>query len=276
LLEEKLLINQSMVKDLAKYSQDELCGLIFQNKWITKQLGHGSKANDLGHFFEFLSTGAFAKGEASEPRADRTKKGELTSEFRTAQKQAGYFKEVISKYGIEIVEAGKKEIAEDQWIGTLDIEAKWDDLYTKYGFKPDPKNPNNLVVIDLKYSALLEDKWTDFGWHLDRLADKWGTMFQAKHYCFLFWKKYGFIPPFFFFVFDSKTVGVCKVIHIEIDEFDLERHEEYLIKSKHYLEQQLEIGFKAKPTYAACKDCAYSKWCAEKIEVPPIVTIIPQ
>jgi hypothetical protein len=44
----KIYINQSLVKDLIKYQNDELCGLVFHNKWILQQFGGGSKANDLG------------------------------------------------------------------------------------------------------------------------------------------------------------------------------------------------------------------------------------
>ena len=97
----KLLINQSMVKDLVKYQKKQLCGLLFQNKWILQQFGKGTKSNNLGHYFEYLCTGALAKGETEAPKPDTTKKGELTADFKIAQQQAIYFKEVIQKYGIK-------------------------------------------------------------------------------------------------------------------------------------------------------------------------------
>jgi hypothetical protein len=55
----KIYINQSLVKDLIKYQNDELCGLIFHNKWILQTICGGSKANDLGHYSEWLCTGQF-------------------------------------------------------------------------------------------------------------------------------------------------------------------------------------------------------------------------
>lgn len=274
---DKLLINQSLVKDLAKYQKEELCGLIFNNKWILKQYGKGSKANNLGHYFEYLSTGALAKGETEAPKADYTKKGELTADFKVAQQQAVYFKEVITKYGITEIEAGETVIADEQWVGTLDISARWDALFEKSDFlSPDPSNPENRVIIDLKYSGLLEDKWSDFGWHMDFLPKKEGTMLQAKHYKFLYWKKYGYNPPFFFFVFDSKNVGTCKIIYVDIDEDDLRQHELFLYKAKAYLEKQLELGFKPMPKYSQCQSCAYSQWCNFKKEIPPILTVKPE
>jgi hypothetical protein len=273
----ELLINQSLVKDLVKYQKNELCGLIFNNKWILHQYGKGSTANNLGHFFEYLCTGALAKGETNAPKADFTKKGEMTADFQVAQKQAVYFKEVIQKYGIKLISAGDKVVADGKWVGTLDIEAEWNGIYEKSDFlTPDPLNPNNRVIIDLKYSGLLEDKWSPFGWHTDTLSKKEGTMLQAKHYKFLFWKKYGFNPPFFFFVFDSKNVGVCKIIYVDIDDYELEQHEIFLNKAKAYLERQLDIGFKPIPTYDSCQNCAYNQWCHFKVETPPIITIKPE
>lgn len=270
----KMLINQSMIKDLVKYQKEELCGLIFQNKWILKQFGKGSKANDLGHYFEYLCTGALAKGETEPIKPHTTKKGDLTVDFKIAKEQAIYFKEVISKYDIKLLTAGEKVIAENQWVGTLDIKARWDSLFEDDLYK-DPKNTENTVIIDLKYSGLLEDKWSEFGWHYDTLPKKEGTMLQAIHYKFLFWKKYGYNPPFFFFVFDSKKVGQCKIIHVDIDESDLIQHEVFINKAKTYLERQLDKGFLPIPKYDSCKVCSFSSWCSFKKDIPPIFSIKP-
>lgn len=271
----KLLINQSMVKDLVKYQKKNLCGLLFQNKWILQQFGKGTKSNNLGHYFEYLCTGALAKGESEPPKPDLTKKGTLTADFKIAQNQAIYFKEVIQKYGIKLISAGEKVIAEEQWVGTLDIKASWDSIFESEEEK-DENNPDNIVIIDLKYSGLLEDKWSEFGWHLDFLPKKEGTMLQAIHYKFLFWKKYGFNPPFFFFVFDSKKVGTCKIIKVDITTDDLMQHEIFLNKAKVYLERQLDKGFQPIPEYNMCRSCDYNAWCNFKIDIPPILKVKPE
>ena len=62
---DKIYINQSLVKDLIKYQNDEICGLVLTNKWVLKQFGSGTKSNSLGHYFEYLCTGALAKGVAA-------------------------------------------------------------------------------------------------------------------------------------------------------------------------------------------------------------------
>lgn len=270
-----MLINQSLVKDLLKYQKKDFCGLVFENKWISKRFAKGTKSNSLGHYFEYLCTGALAKGDTEPVKPEYTKKGELTTDFALAQKQAVHFKHVISTLGIKLLSAGEKVVAEDKWVGTLDIKARWDSVFDDDIVFKDPKNPENIVIIDLKYSGLLEDKWSEFGWHNDTLHKKWGTMLQAKHYKFLFWKKYGFNPPFFFFVFDNKKEEEWKIIYVDINEEDLETHELFLNRAKIYLDRQIEKGFKPLPRYDLCKSCSYKKWCAFKVEMPPIVIVKP-
>jgi len=272
-----MLINQSLIKDLAKYKDGELCGLIFENKWILKQYGAGTKSNLLGHFFEYLCTGALAKGEDEPPKPLKNKNGELSSDFKTAKIQAEYFHELISKFNIELLTAGEKVIADDLWVGTLDIRARWESLFAMGNqFYLDPENKDKNVIIDLKYSGLLDDKWSEFGWETNILPTKKNTMLQAKHYKFLFWKKYGYNPPFFFFVFDSKDEGRAKLIHVDIETWELEEFEKYLFKVKLYLDAQIKIGFKPIPDYEVCRKCDYKNWCSFKENFPKIINIKPK
>jgi hypothetical protein len=275
-MKDKTYINQSLVKDLVKYQNNQLCGLVFTNKWISNQFGGGTKSNNLGHYFEYLCTGALAKGESEAPKPDYTKKGELDSQFKVAKEQSVFFQELIKKFGIELLSAGDKVLADDKWIGTLDILAKWESIGKYVDFEFGDDNPEKKVIIDLKYSGLLDDKWSEFGWHTDSLPKKQGTMLQAKHYKFLFWKKYGFNPPFLFFVFDVKEVGKVKIIYVDIDDWELEQHEVFLEKAKKYFEHQLKIGFQPKPIYEVCIKCKYANWCTFKVTTPSVITIKPE
>lgn len=272
-----ILINQSMIKDLIKYQKGELCGLIFQNKWILQQFGKGTKSNNLGHYFEYLCTGALSKGETEPPKPEYSKNGKLATEYEIAKSQSKYFHELKSKFGFELVTAGEKIIADKKWIGTLDIKASWKSVFEKYPHLKSDKNSKHYVIIDLKYSGLLEDKYNPLGWHIDSLPRKQKTMLQAKHYKFLFWKEYGFNPPFFFFVFDSKTIGNAKLIYVDIDTEDLIEYEKFLFKAKQYLQMVLdsEQGFKAIPKYESCVKCSFNKLCIFKQELPEIITVKP-
>jgi hypothetical protein len=272
----KIYINQSLVKDLVKYQNGSLCGLVFTNKWILQQFGGGTKSNNLGHYFEYLCTGALAKGESEPIQPEYTKKGELSADFELARKQSIFFHELMTKYGIKLLSAGDKVLADDKWIGTLDILAQWESIGNYIDFEFGEDNPEKKVIIDLKYSGLLDDKWSEFGWNTDTLAKKQGTMLQAKHYKFLFWKKYGFNPPFLFFVFDTKEVGKVKVINVDIEDWELEQHEVFLEKAKKYFEHQLKIGFEPKPKYDSCIKCKYASWCNFKATTPPVITIKPE
>jgi hypothetical protein len=272
----KIYINQSLVKDLVKYQNNDLCGLVFANKWILNQFGGGTKSNNLGHYFEYLCTGALAKGEVEAPIPEYNKKGELSTDFEIARKQSIFFKELISKYGIELISAGDKVLADEKWIGTLDIEAKWESISRYIDFEFGEDNPDKRVIIDLKYSGLIDDKWNEFGWHTDTLAKKQGTMLQAKHYKFLFWKKYGFNPPFLFFVFDTKEVGKVKIVNVDIEQWELEQHEVFLEKAKRYFDYQMEKGFEPKPKYETCIKCQYAGWCTFKSTLPSVITIKPE
>lgn len=272
----EILINQSMIKDLIRYQKGELCGLIFQNKWILQQFGKGTKSNNLGHYFEYLCTGALAKGETNPPKPEYTKKGELSSDYVIAKEQAEYFHSLRNKFGFKIDTAGEKVIADNQWVGTLDIKASWSSVFKQFPELLSELNPNHYVIIDLKFSGLLEDKFNPLGWHTDTLPRKEGTIMQAKHYKFLFWKKYGFNPPFFFFVFDSKVVGNAKLLFVDISEYDLIQYEQFLYKAKAYLKKVLDEGLKPIPKYSSCIKCAYNSWCIFKEELPPIITIKPE
>lgn len=272
----KIYINQSLVKDLIEYQNNNLCGLVFTNKWILQQFGEGSRANKLGHYFEYLCTGALGKGESEPQKPEYTKKGDLASDFDLARKQSIFFQELMIKYDIKIISAGDKVIADDKWIGTLDILAQWESIGNFIDFEFSEDNPDKKVIIDLKFSGLLDDKWNPFGWHTESLAKKQGTMLQAKHYKFLFWKKYGFNPPFLFFVFDTKEIGKVKVINVEIEDWELEQHEEFLEKAKKYFEHQQKIGFEPKPNYDDCTKCQYSNWCNFKQTIPSVITIKPE
>ena len=92
----------------------------------------------------------------------------------------------------------------------------------------------------------------------------------------MFWKKYGFNPPFLFFVFDTKEIGKVKVINIEIEDWELEQHEEFLERAKKYFEYQEKIGFEPKPNYDDCNKCQYSEWCNFKQTIPSVITIKPE
>lgn len=257
----EFLINQSLIKDLLKYQDDELCGLVFTNKWINKNFGKSTISNNLGHYFEYLATGSL-------PKSGVVPIPENTKQYDILKKQVEYFKYLFEKKEIYITESGLEISVDNKWIGTLDIVANWKNIFLDENVYLDPKNKNFQVIIDLKYSGLLENKYSEFGWETESLSENKRTLLQAIHYKFLYWKKYGINAPFFFFVFDSKTPKLMKPIHVNISEEQLIEHENYLQKAKRFFEFNLKIGYKPKPEYKRCIECDYVDFCLFKEDVP--------
>ena len=60
-------------------------------------------------------------------------------------------------------------------------------------------------VIDIKYTSLFDDKWSEYGWHTESLVYKSKTLLQPIHYKYLIKNLEGIEDiPFYFFVFNSK------------------------------------------------------------------------
>ena len=266
LMNKEILINQSLIKDLLKYEKDDLCGLVFTNKWIYKNFGKSSLSQNLGHYFEYLATGSLPKG-------GKVPLPESLKPYGLVKEQVEYFNYLFEKKGIEITNNGFEIEADNKWVGTLDVLANWKQIFEDESVYLDSNNTDYKVIIDLKYSGLLEDKYSDFGWDENSLPHNDNTLLQATHYKFLYWKKYGVNIPFFFFVFDSKKTKKAKLIHISIPEYKLEKHEEFLNKAKFYFDNQIKLGFKPKPEYKRCIECDYLDICLFKVDLPEIIHI---
>jgi hypothetical protein len=66
------------------------------------------------------------------------------------------------------------------------------------------------------------------------------------------------------------------LINIDIEDWELEQYELFLVKARSYFLKQMEIGFQPKPKYDRCLKCQYNNLCAFKIDKPSIVTIKPE
>jgi CRISPR/Cas system-associated exonuclease Cas4 (RecB family) len=274
------LMSQSMIKDLIKYKEGSLCGLVFQQKWHTGVFGTPSRANRLGQYFEWLATGALPHDKKT-PEPEYKKDRTLATDFEIARNQAIYFKRLIANWDIKIYGTQVNLTVQDKWTGDLDIIVKWEGLKDillemKYPYEHDPRNNEHFAIIDLKFTALLEDKWNELGWNIDMLPKKFNTIFQATHYVFLWKKKNGYKIPFLFWVFDAKEEGNMKPILIAVSDEDLEAHEEFLNKSRIYYQQKLKEGFDPLPSYKRCRECSFNQWCQFKVTTPEINIVIPE
>ena len=171
-----------------------------------------------------------------------------------------FFKRIIQHYGIEIKETGKV-ITQEGMTGILDIYAEWD---------------GRTCIIDTKYSGLLYDRWNEMGWEINSLPEKHNLMLQPVQYKILMSLELG-IPvediDFYFFVFSSSNPNDAKIIKVVNDEATIEQHHLAIKFVKKELAKPVDVLFKAKPELLRCLDCAISKDCNFRIEVPPIQEI---
>jgi hypothetical protein len=251
-------ISQSFVKEYSKYKQKKACGLQVKAKYIDKIEFPSSDTMELGNYFEFMATGCLPRSgkiPAPEMVYKGTPKERLATDYERANESAEFFKQVAEKYEIEILETGKV-ITKDNRTGILDIVAKFN---------------NRLCVIDLKYSGLLEDKWSEFGWETESLPYKDNLMIQAVHYTILLAEvcevDYEDID-FYFFIFNSKDPKDAKIIKVNIDPDVYESHLEAV--DKVYQEVVLnKHNFKAYPSLNLCNSCPLTD-CKHKLTIPNI------
>jgi hypothetical protein len=251
-------ISQSFVKEYSKYKQKKTCGLQVKAKYIDGIKFPSTPTMELGNYFEFMATGCLPRsGEIPTPEMvyKGTAKEKLATDYERANASAEFFKEVVKKHGIEILEVGKT-ITIGNKTGILDVVAKFN---------------NRLCVIDLKYSGLLDDKWSEFGWETESLPYKDNLLIQAVHYTIMLAEvcevHYSDID-FYFFVFNSKNSEDAKILKINIDEDVFENHLNAI--DKVYQEVVIEKhNFKPYPSLKLCNSCPLID-CKHKLTIPNI------
>jgi len=251
-------ISQSFVKEYSKYKQKKACGLQVKAKYIDGIKFPSSPVMELGNYFEFMATGCLPRsGEIPIPEIiyKGTSKEKLATDYERANASAVFFNKIVDRYKIKILETGKV-ITKGNRTGILDIVAKFQ---------------NRICVIDLKYSGLLEDKWSEFGWETESLPYKDNLMIQAVHYTILLAEvcevDYADID-FYFFIFNSKNPEDAKILKINIDPDAFETHLEAVQK----VYQEVVVNnhnFKPYPSLRLCNSCPLTD-CKHKLTIPEI------
>ena len=257
-------ISQSLIKAYVDYLNEKECGTFFKARYIDKDPdteGEPSDAMKLGIYFEYLCTGALPRnGQIPEPEyVYKGKPNErLAISYERVQDSAMIFKKIIETYKIKILEVGKVVVV-DGMSGIFDILAEWD---------------GQKVIIDLKYSGLIDDKWNEMGWDLDTIHTKDSLMIQGVHYKLLMNKKEGIEDiPFYYFVFSSNDPNNVKIIKQEVDPSKMQSHVVAVQNITEKLNYDLSNGFKPYPSLKKCSICPISHKCTNRVEVPLISEI---
>ena len=259
-------LSQSLLKAYLDYYDENVnsCGLALRKQFFDKIPIEQGDSQKLGSYFEYVATG-YCHDPLNPPQADMVYKGtpkeKLSADYERAYKSALLYKDIIEKHNIEILSYGEYLNHED-CSGILDIRANW---------------MGEECIIDLKYTALFDDKWSEYGWHIDKLQSSYKQLLQPIHYKYLMRKIKGVENmPFYFFIFSSKEVEKVKIIKANIQEEHLNLHDSITIeKMKKYISFHYNNldELKAKPSYVRCKSCPYFNICDEKAEIPLIEEI---
>lgn len=277
-----LEVSQSMIKDVRKYLKKQMCGLVLQAKYITKTYPYDaddSAAKKIGRYFEFLLTGALPKsGIKPEPEvmvsvlnakrklvgnANKTNE-QLLKEYtfgvddyyegyRLAHANAARIKYYFQKMKIEILEVGVT-ISKDGICGTLDVIAMY---------------KGQKIVIDIKYSGLIEDRWNEMGWTWTHEQKRFhGT--QAVHYHLLT------DVPFYFLVVSSTNLVDVLFNEILFDDLSIAQHKLDIEDTRTKMETYNAIGFNAYPDIKRCGTCALKMTCPSFQDVPEVKIVLLQ
>lgn len=273
------LISQSFIKDMREYLMGSLCGNIIHERWVNDRLLEDPDkepgAMELGTYFEFLLTGALPKnGKQPLPvyMVSAIKKNggstiglgvsDMYVNYRNAHTAAQVVREYIDAWGLKIVGRGI-HMVRDGYQGVLDIVCEVVRVVEGFTW-----NVGDRIVIDTKYSGLLEDGFKNWknkhGWNWSPVQKEYHGI-QAKQYSFV---SSGF--PFYFLVTQSSKneeipAPMVKLFHVLVDDDMVERHlaEGNDLYSK-FLFYHENTGFTPKPSMSKCLKCPLFKECPDK------------
>jgi hypothetical protein len=126
------------------------------------------------------------------------------------------------------------------------------------------------MIIDIKTSGLLSDKWNDYGWELDNLHNKVKLVTQPIHYKYIEWLNKGDEIPFLFFLFHSKNENDVRILDFRINDTAFSEHEIFIEAGIQNLLHYKKHGFKAHPNLEKCSNCPLKDNCKDRAVVAPI------
>lgn len=182
--------------------------------------------------------------------------GEKLTAYKETDKLIDFAKEIFDKIGL-VVDPNKAQeyIIEDYLSGNIDLVAN------------DIQGSDMDALYDLKWTATkLDDRWNGWG-DPDNKTD---SHLQAVHYVYLFHKKYGYYPKFYFLIF-GKDFWV-KIIQFKISKDTINEHTNKIQQVSAKLREMSETNFKGNGDFNKCYSCPFKYDCEDKSTVPKIET----
>jgi|TARA_R110001599_G_scaffold171331_5_gene361990 hypothetical protein len=255
-------LSQSLVKSLYNYKIGEECGLKIEASYINGINFPATEVQELGNYFEYICTNQLPR-DGHTPVAKLLKTGKPTTSYLRMDKQKENYLNIMKSYNLKVEKTGFV-FTNPKYSGIADIIALDKNIKSK------DKNKQR-VIIDIKTSGLINDKWSPYGWANESIEEKWDLLIQAVHYKMLAKYEWGIEDiPFYFMVFSNKNEVECKIFEINIDEATKFQHYQNLENIKKYLDQIMKTGWEAKPELMRCSKCPMNDTCLYQLEVPKI------
>lgn len=255
-------VSQSLIKDWIDFTNNEMCGSEFEAKHVTHKWDRtwgDSEAKALGRYFEYILTGAMPTGYQEYPKAkylstvvakmEAKKKvgsvyipkvSDMLSDYRRAHTVADKILLLFKKSGI-VIQAAQVYREKGIMTGNIDVEATLD---------------GEEINIDIKYSGLLYDKWSKFGWMWTPYQMDYNAI-QAKQYNLLNGR------PVYFLVVSATNTTDVEFFKCEITDFDLEQHELLAKSMPEKIAMVNEVGWRNFPKLSKCTMCPINKTCKD-------------
>jgi hypothetical protein len=258
---EELKISQSLLKGLTKYAEKKECGLKLEAQYIHRIPSICTPAQALGNWFEYECTGALPPYNPVIPEPKMLKTGKLAVGYERMLKQVDNFHLAMKHYNVNILNAGY-DMKFGNITGTADLIAEMD---------------GKKVIIDIKTTALFDDKWNDFGWSTEHLTGgfrpKLTLLVQAVHYVWLYKTIHGEDLDFYFWVFSTQNEHDFKIIKLNIEPDLFEEHAQDIKIGLNFLVHSVKNGFKAYPDISRCARCYIKEDCKSRMLVPTISVV---
>ena len=262
---EKMKVSQSLYKRLIKYLDNKECGLQIYKNYIEGIETTPSDVQAMGHWFEYECTGQTDRnGNIPQPKI--LKSGKLSAPYERMKSQVENFKRAIDFHDFKITDTGYV-FNNPYYSGIADVIAEKD---------------GKKCIIDIKSSGLLDNKWSEFGWNIEKFEtpdsdSAFNILIQAIHYKYMAKLEWDLDDvPFYFMVFSTTNEIDCLIYEIEVDEDRILQHITDLQKMYVYLNKDFVNKDKnelANPEYKRCSKCQFSDDCESKLIVPQIQTI---
>lgn len=254
-----LKISQSHIKTWFAYQLGNECGIIAKERVLNGLLTESDDSMKLGIWFEYKLTGALPKsGEIPQP--ETLKSGKLAADYERMLTYEPLFAQMLNSITDKPKVEAIGQYYEHELKDGIIINGVCDLVISDSNGKK--------IIIDIKTSGKIDDKWNEFGWADDGLEYKHNHAIQALHYKILGYYEYGYIPDFYFFVFSTKPEQDAKNIKAKFSDDAIQRHLNTIKAVKEGIESEMQ--WRAIPEFKRCAKCVLHDSCKFKTNVPLI------